>query len=75
LAYLGKKFILGSKIKKSSGNALVRAQGFSPDSFFFLPKKQKNLLNQLLLNSSWEFRKKKNLIQRNLITKDRLVDI
>jgi len=58
-----KSFILGSKIKKSSGNALVRAQGFSPDSFFSFLKSKKNLLNQLLLNSSWEFRKKKNLIQ------------
>jgi hypothetical protein len=50
---LGKKFLRGSKIKKSSGNAWGELKAFHQIAFYPSGKAKKNLLNQLLLNSDW----------------------
>jgi len=70
---LGKSFILGSKKKKSVEMLGESSRPFQPDSFFFSFLKAKKPTKILLLNSFLGNQEaKKNLIQRNLITKDRL---
>jgi len=59
---LGKKVYLLVKNKKNKWKMLVEElKAIHPDSLFFpLLKSKKNLLNQnVLLNSFWNFRKKK----------------
>jgi hypothetical protein len=52
---LGKKFLRGSKIKKSSGNAWEELKAFHQIAFYPSAKAKKYLLNQFLRNNYWIF--------------------
>jgi hypothetical protein len=50
---LGKKFLCGSKIKKSTGNAWREPKAFHQIGFYPSAKARKYLLNQFLRNNYW----------------------